>query len=370
LRFTTEDWQDYYWRSVHPFVLLIVRPLVTFISFFLKGDKLSAAFVLIAVMGAACVFLAWFFVKRSSKDTTYALIVASVLGSSASHLVFGSLIETYIFLAAVQILFVVLLLPPNKAPDTENGVRTGQPFFAYVLTGLAAIGITLTNFIQTAIAFIVVKRDFKQWIKYCLVVGMLIFPLTLLNNFMYPNTNPYFFDLSTLNAEADNTFRPSLARALAVMRVMGVHSTVAPDPLILQEEIPFLKVWIFKANPLRVSEYETPLGLITMFFWLGLLILGGVLFLKDLRKGDSTLPIAFILIVLFNFVLHLRYGKDVFLYAANWTYAILLFLALAWMELSNRRWFQIVLLVFLVLLLINNSRLIFTMLSTAALHIK
>jgi hypothetical protein len=69
-------------------------------------------------------------------------------------------------------------------------------------------------------------------------------------------------------------------------------------------------------------------------------------------------------------VLHLRYGKDIFLYSTNWAYVIILFLGLVWKELEDKRWFQIVLLVFLTLLLVNNSRLIFTMLSTSALHIK
>ena len=369
LRFTTGNWQDYYWRSVHPFVLLIIRPLITFISFFLKGDRLSAAFVLIAMMGASCVFLTWYFVKRLNSNAVYALLIASILGGSAAHLVFSSLIETYIFLAAVQILFFVLLIPPSKALDAGDGAGN-KSLFAYVLVGLVTIGITLTNFIQSAIAFIVVKRDIKQWFKYCLLVVLLAFPLALLNNFIYPNANPYFFDLSSLNAEADNTFRPSVDRALALARVMGFHSVVAPDPLILQEEIPFRKVWIFKADPLRVSEYNTPLGLVTAFFWSMLLILGGYLFLKNLRKEADLISIALILIILFNFALHLRYGKDVFLYSTNWTYAFVLFLALVWKELSNKRWFQTLLLVFLVLLLVNNSRLIFTMLSTSALHIK
>ena len=54
-RFTTEAYQDYYWRSVHPFVLLIIRPLITSLAVFLKGDKLAAAFVLVAFSGSACV---------------------------------------------------------------------------------------------------------------------------------------------------------------------------------------------------------------------------------------------------------------------------------------------------------------------------
>jgi hypothetical protein len=356
-RFVTDNYRDYYWRSVHPFALLAIRPLVALAAFFLKGDRLAAAFVLVAFAGALCVFLAWYFIKQTSGNSLYAALTASLLGASAAHLVFGSLIETYIFLAAVTMIFMVLLLK-NK------------PLFALIFAGILSFGITITNFAQTAIAFILVKRDFKQWIKYGLIVGAFVIPLALLNNFIYPNSQPYFFIPSSLTTEADNTFAPTVVRGAAILRVMFLHSIVAPDPLILDEEIPFLKVWIFKAEPLRLSEYETWFGSTLAIFWSVLFLLGVFLFLKNLKKEDHRFSFAFILILIFNFALHLRYGKDIFLYSTNWTYTIILFLGLAWKQLANKRWFQIVLLVFLALLLANNSRLIFTMLNTSALHLK
>ncbi len=355
-RFTTENYLDYYWRSVHPFVLIIIRPLVSLIAFLLKGNTLRAAFVLVALAGALCVFLAWYFVKYTTGNSLYGLIVACLLGASAAHLVFGSLIETYIFLAATMLTFLVLLLK-NK------------PLFALSVAGILLFGITLTNFIQTAIAFILIKKNYKQWLTYGLIVGVSVIPLALLSNAIYPNAQPYFFIPSNLTTEAENTFVPTIARGEAILRVMFLHSIVAPDPLILKEEIPFLKVWIFKANPMRLSEYNTGFDTILAYIWLGLLLSGGVLFLKGWKKRDNRFPHAFILILLLNFVLHLQYGKDIFLYSTNWTYAIILFLALAWKELAEKRWFQITLLVFLALLLENNSQLILTMLNTSALHI-
>jgi hypothetical protein len=356
-RFTTPDYRDYYWRSVHPFVLLIIRPLITLVAFFLKGDKVASAFILTAFAGALCVFLAWHFVKHTLGHSTYSLLTASLLGASAAHLVFGSLLETYIFLAAVMLIFLVLLL--KNAPPA-----------VLILTGAVSFGITITNFVQTAIALIFVKRNLWQWVKYGLIVGALVIPLSLLNNLIYPKSQPYFFIPSSFTAEAGNTFKPTLERGLAVAQVMAMHSIVAPDPLILEEEIPFLKVWIFKADPMRLSRYGTWFGKSLAYLWLGLLLLGGWLYLKNLKKQDNHLPYAFILILLFNFALHLRYGKDLFLYSTNWTYAIILFLAFAWREYADKKWFQIILLVFISLLLANNSRLILTMLNTSALHIK
>ncbi len=356
-RFVTDAYRDYYWRAVHPFVLLIVRPLIWLVAMFLKGDRLAAAFVLTALAGGLCVFLAWKFVKHTSGNPFFAVLITSLLGASAAHLVFGSLIETYIFLAVISLAFMVLLL--KDAPIT-----------ALIVTGVLSFGVTITNFAQAVIAFIVVKRNFWQWVRFGLIVGALVIPLTVLNNLVYPDSQPYFFVPSSFTAEAGNTFEPSVGRGMAILRVMFLHSMVAPDPLIIEEEIPFLKVWIFKAEPMRLSEYETFFGLALALMWIALSLLGGFLFLKDFRKADHRFSFTFILLLIFNFVLHLNYGKDLFLYAANWTYAIVLLLSLAWRELADKKWFQWLLLVFLALLMLNNSRLILVMLQTSSMHIK
>jgi hypothetical protein len=360
-RFATEHYRDYYWRPMHPFVLLIIRPLVAFLSFFLKGDRLAAAFVLVALTGALCVFLVWYFVNHRVGNPLYALLIAALFGASAAQLVFSSLIETYVFLAAIALIFLILLLKD-------------KPLVALVIAGLVTFGITISNFAQTVIAHLLIKRDIKQWIIYGLIIAALVVPLNLLNNIVYPNSQPYFFDLAAYNGEGHNTFPPTVQRGTHLARVMLLHSIVAPDPLILKEELPFLKVWMFRAaikgTPMRIAEYDTWMGTSIGYAWLVLLLLGGVLFLKNFRGQDSRFFFTFILIVLFHFIVSMQYGKDVFLYSTNWTYAIILFLALAWRELSNKKWFQISLLVFIALLLVNNSRLIFTMLSTSALHLK
>jgi hypothetical protein len=356
-RLTTEAYQDYYWRPVHPYVLLLLRPLITLVSFLLKGDKLAAAFLLTAFAGAMCVFLAWYFVRRLSGNAAYAAITASLLGASTAHLVFSSLIETYIFLAVLMLAFVVLLAVDGR-------------MISLVLAGAASFGITITNFIPTAIVFLFVKRDVRRWLRYGVLVIVLSVTLTQLNNWIFPDSQPDIFDPSSYSGEAGNTFLPSLHRAGVIGRVMFLHSMVAPTPLILKEEIPFRKVWISKAEPLRVSEYAPGFADWVAVIWLALLILGGLLFLKNIKSADMRFQPAFIAILGFHFILHLQYGKDVFLYSTNWMYAIILFLAGAWREFAHRWWFQLILLVFLLLLLVNNSRLFHIMLGTSAMHIQ
>jgi MFS family permease len=361
-RFTTEAYSDYYWRPVHPLVLITIRPLVFAISIFLKGDTLAAAFVLVAFVGALCVFLVWYFVKHTVGNSLYALMIASILGASAGHLVFGSLLETYIFLAATMLVFLVLLLSDRPLP-------------ALVITGLVLFGITISNFAQTVIAFIFVKRDFWQWVKYGLIVASLTIPLTLFNNLIYPKAQPYFFYLSSYGEERPSIFKPTVERGVALGKIMFLHSIVAPYPIFTTDvKIPFLLVRDFiqdrKTNRIQLSEYEANFDTTTVLVWVVLAAIGGFLFLKNFRKSDNRFSLALMLILLFNFVLHLKYGKDPFLYAMNWTYAIVLILAQAWREVANKRWFQISLLTFIALLLANNSRLLFTMLSASALHFR
>lgn len=361
MRFGTEHYQDYYERTVHPYVLIIVRPWVWLISLFLKGDMLYGAFIVTALTGALCVFLVWYFVKETTRNPLYASLIAALFGASTSQLAFGSLIENYIFLGAAALIFIVLLLKD-------------KPLHMLAAAGLVSFGVTVSNIAQTVIAHFVVKRSFSQLIKYGLIVGALVIPLNLLNNFIYPKAHPYLWEVSTLQYEEKNVFEPTLQRANYLGRVMLLHSFVSPDPLLLKEDIPFLKVWMFRAAlkkaPLQIARYETSLGNALVTAWLGFAAIGGFLFLKNVPRQDNRFPFAFILTCLFFFVLHMRYGRDVFLYSVNWTYAITLFLALAWRELSGKRWFQFSLLGFISLLMLNNSRLILIMLWASYMHLR
>lgn len=356
-RFATENYRDYYWRPAHPFILIIIRPLVGILALLFKGDALFAAFTLNALVGALCVYLVWDFTKRAIGNRLYALLIAALFGASSTQLAFGSIIESYIYLSAVALVFLVLLQRDN-------------PLWMQVITGLAAFGITISNVGQTFIAHFFVKRDLKQIIIYGIIVGALVVPLSLLNNFIYPNSQPYFWDLSTLGGEGHNQFPPTVQRAEYLARTMALTSFVAPEPLVIRDGWPFPKVWMFRASikkdPMQLANYETPLGDGLALAWVGLMLLGGVLFLKNIRRQDNGYFLAFIFILLFNFALYMQYGKDVFLYATNWTYAITLFVALAWRELADKRWFQGLLLVLILLLLVNNAEMYRTMLEISA----
>ena len=79
------------------------------------------------------------------------------------------------------------------------------------------------------------------------------------------------------------------------------------------------------------------------------------------RKFDLTA--AFPLVILFNFALHMTYGYEPFLYAADWTYTLVLFVTASLSDLGKQRWFQILLLIFIALLMVNQWNFIHTLLA-------
>lgn len=357
VRLTTDNWADLYHRSVHPFVLLLFKPPVDLLGFLLKGDKLWGAYLFTALGGATCVYLVWMFIKTTSGNSVYASLIASLLGLTASHLVFGSLIESYIFLAVSLLLFFLLLIKDRSLP-------------ALTAASLVTIGITYTNFAQNVIALFTVKPNIKQMIRFIVSVIVMLVLLTLLNNLLYPDAHPFFFVPSTLQAEQQNLFPLNALRVQALTRAFFFHNVAAPSPIFYDKDIPFIQFRFFKPEIDELSQYNLPVQDAASFAWLGLLLLGGVLFLINLRKSPHVrFSLALTGCMALNLALHLRYGKELFLYTPNWTYALVLLLGLSWQRLADRKWFQAVLLAFLLLLAWNNSILMKTILDVLGMQL-
>ena len=88
------------------------------------------------------------------------------------------------------------------------------------------------------------------------------------------------------------------------------------------------------------------------------------------KTDDGLTTLSLIGCVLFNLLIHLRYGKELFLYSPNWTYAIILLLGISWKNLLAHKWFQILLIAFLLLLMLNNAALLCMIMETSAPYIK
>ena len=340
-------------RAVHPLVLITLRPLVSLVRLFLAEKWYLAPMIVVAVMNGLCVFMAWLFVKRATQKSTYAFLFAIMLGSTAAHLLFGSLTETYAFGMTSLILFFLLVQADEKR------------FWVLVPAGLLVFGVTVTNIAQSMIGLFFKKFGFWRLVYYGMVVLATSIALTAFVSVLYPGNQTFFFvpaDLAfegRFSAPVYSSPSERVAERVGVVgRVIFLYGVVAPTPL---ERID-------SKNRDPINTYETFNYKDHLIAWyngfayapliLWLILFAGALFyfFKNLRTSIHVpLILGLLASVAFNYILHMNYGTELFLYSPYWTYLLIFFVALAFSELAGRRWFEVVLAVLVVMMMINNG---------------
>ncbi len=334
-------------RGPHPFAYFIFRPLGFILNFFTQDPDLSAI-LLNTFAGGLCVFLAWVFIKHQTESRIYALLIASLLGLSTAQIFLGSVVETYIFSAACLIGFFVVL---QTRKDSMSSL---------VAAGLLTFGITLTNFVQNFIGFVVSRPRMKDVIRFAGLTISFGVLLSLIHAVWFPSSKLFFLP-SEAQAEEDFTnsiFQgPSwkaIGRIVLLIRTIFLYTVIAPQPYVFGKEVggTFPRFNFFKIVPgtFSYSSYNG-LGKVLVFTWALLLLASGIFFLLNLIRARKFNPgLAFALCVLFNFILHLNYGYEPFLYSPDWAYALIFFVGLSLAPFAKNRLFQSGLVVFLILL--------------------
>ena len=345
-------------RAVHPAVLLFLRPWVWFFAFFLHQDRVQAVFLMNAIAGAGCVFLAWLIVKKASGNTVYALLFASILGASCAHLLLGSMLETYIYSALALLFFFFLLQNENTSLK------------ATVPVGIIVFGITITNIIQTCILYFMKSPRIKTLLKYVLLVVFVTALLNVIQVWLYPENARSVFIPSNLLNEQKYGYNPfdlswrTTGRFSLMMRALLLYGIAAPKPFILTRElgmiVPNFRTFQITGGEFHVAGYAG-LADITIKFWMVILLVSGSLFLLDLfkRPKHMALSVGLLFCLGFNFALHMVYGDDPLLYSPNWVYALVLFVAFSLQKWADRKWLQLALTLFLVLQMSSNLMLIY-----------
>lgn len=351
-------------RGPHPFAYFIFRPLGWLVNLFTQNYRLSAI-LLNTLAGASCVFMAWVFIKRQFQDSIYAFLIASLLGLSTAHIFFGSVVESYIFSAAVLISFVLLVQ-----------FQKSSPLSSLVGVSLLTFGITLTNFVQNFIGFVVTlfsRPEPRSWKIFSVYLKEIIrfagltisfgILISLIHTVLYPSSK-LFFLLSNAQVEEEFGFSifqapawKAIGRIILLVRTILLYTVIAPQPYAFTQEVggTFLRFNFFKIVPgtFSYSAYDGMANFLVIA-WAILLLTAGALFLWNLiRNRKVDLSLAFALCILYNFALHINYGYEPFLYSPDWAYALIFFVALSLAPLAKNRLFQGGLLVFLVLLAYN-----------------
>jgi hypothetical protein len=337
-------------RGPHPLAYFIIRPLGWFLNLFTHSPYLSAV-LLNSLTGGVCVFLTWLLVRHRSRDRVYAILIAALLGLSTSHLLFGSVIESYIFSAAALIGFFLLL-------QTQTESLSGA-----VSLSLLTFGITLTNFAQNLIGFFISRPRWRETIRFAGLTISLGVILSLLHAAWYPSSLLFFLP-SSAQGEEEFTFSilkdpawKAIGRVILLVRTTLLYSVVAPRPYVFMQEVggTFPRFNFFKISPgeFAYSSYAG-IGNVLIIAWALILFAAGVVFFWNLiSTRRAGLHLAFAVCLLLNFVLHLNYGYEPFLYSPDWTYALICFVAFGLAPFAKHRWLPAGLLAFLLLLAYN-----------------
>ena len=360
-------------RAVHPLSLILIRPLVRLVSGFMGEHYALGGMIVVSLVAAACVFMIWLFVKRATNSSTYAFIFAIFLGSTATHLLFGSLTENYIFGAAALIFFFLLI--------QSNETR----FSVLVPAGLFLFGITITNIAQGAIALFFNKFGFKKLIQYSLLILSLGILLTVTTNIIYPKHITYFFvpediafefnfvspeNAGVLSDPIRLSEPSSITRKLNVVsRSILLYGIVAPDVIESISEKPPFPTIDLKTFDVRTKAIASYRGLSNLPLVLWLILLAGAffMFVKTWRTSKYVpLMLGLLGALGFNFLMHLFYGTELFLYTSYWVYAFVLFIALAFSDLAEKAWLQWGLSIILLALMVNNFHFIFSIFQSLA----
>ncbi len=352
-------------RAVHPLSLIVVRPLVRLAAGFLGAHYALGGMLIASAMAGLCVFMAWLFVKRATDSNTYAFLFAVLLGSSAAHLLFGSLTENYIF-GAASLIFFFLLIQANE-----------RRFSVLIPAGLLLFGITITNIAQGIIALFLNKFGIRRLLQYAVWISAFGVLLTVFTAILHPGKQTLFFvpediafEFNFIKSSDGATSDPmrlsepeSVARKLQIVsRSVLLYGVVGPKPLaVISEKPPYptIDMKTFDVRTGRLAPYKG-MGRFALALWLTLPAGGLMLFARNFRTSKHTSLMLGLLGALgFNFLMHLFYGTELFLYTSHWVYALVLFTALAWSDFTGKWLFETALALIVLVVMINNLWFIF-----------
>jgi hypothetical protein len=334
-------------RSVHPLSLILIRPLVRLVSGMMGEHYALGGVLVVSAVAAACIFMTWLFVKRATNSSTHAFLLSILLGSTATHLLFGSLTENYIFGAAALILFFLLIQSKESR------------FSVLVPAGLLLFGITITNLAQGLIALFFNKFGFKRLVQYTLCVFAFGVFLTLITGILYPKSQTLFFvpndiafEFSFVSPENEGVLSDpirlsepsSITRKLNIVsRSILLYGIVAPDVIESVSDKPPYPTIDLKTFDVREGTLASYKGFSNLPLALWLFLLGSslILFVKNRRTSKHTpLTLGLLGALGFNFLMHLFYGTELFLYTSYWVYALVFFVALGLSAFAEKAWMQ------------------------------
>jgi hypothetical protein len=347
------------YKPAHTNILFIVQPLQFLLSF-IPLPKVVLAVILNSLFSAVNILLVSILFWQITQRYLYTFLLTLFLGFTTSHLVFGSIPESYTLGSSSLIATYILFWLSLKNKNFNLGL--------WFLAGIFSFGITITNFFQTMICFAIAsfyiekKPDIKEYLftisQYvgAVVTGSMF--LSILQNKLYGSD--YFFMPNMLVYETKSfiTKINLLTNPLLTIKEIFKHfflvNFVSPYPSIIDSYIyTEVRQLSFFGIPLSYSY----VGLMAVVLWGYILIMGTyknlTLCLARNDKDKIVFLSAVSLSILYGMIFHSLYGVvELLIYSCYFNFLIvILFIN---QETFKKPYFTMILGILIALMAINN----------------
>jgi hypothetical protein len=303
---TNSDEVTHYRDKVHPYFSLLGVTIAR--SGKLLGTEGGEFLVYRTVFGTAGVFLFWLFIYRCTSALTAFASVALLL-STMTVRVFSILPETHL------LGFATLMLGLNLA---RIG---GNPAAAFIVT----LSGTITNGALGAL-YLLQRARTLDWRKTILTIVIAVLLLSSLQKILYP-TSVHFFDILALREE--QRYVNTSLRNLPFRAFDFVYSGfVLPLPETIEGKIMTKVLWADFAQNYDVGydNRHTLTILAALVAITAYLAIALFRFVKSANLRDVGALVAGFIIL--QFLLHMAYGYQPFLYSYNFLPFLIIFVAL------------------------------------------
>jgi hypothetical protein len=333
-------------KGVHPLLLLFVVPITKFLNIFIPST-LNCVLIVNSFFGCLGTLLAFFCFRELTHQSVQSVLLATLFGFSASHLIFSSIPESYSLSACVIVINYLLFLSSLQRKKMNTGL--------WIIAGTLTLGVVVTDFIQTFICFTVTlvaveKERSKLYalVRYIIAVFLIVFFLNrvqyiIFGGQLFIDPQVYLYETQYLKPIL---FSQPIFVLKEIMKNFFLINFIASFPDIVRTT----------SNIPALSFYGAPLKF--TFFGLSGIMIGTILIVSKIFEKRSMHYEGFFLTgislsILANILIHIFFNiNELFLYTCNFTFPVLLLLLP--FKLHDNKMLNI-LLVFLVILTgINN----------------
>ncbi len=328
----------HYRSAVHPIFSLVSSLVPLGLTYFLGLTDIAAMKLVVICVAALWAVSLYVLLKLMGCQILDAVIFSLIASSSSSTIFWLTIPESYSY-GSITIIFALIL-----------AVLTDSVFLSssyYIFINVITFGITVTN-LMFGIAVTIVNHSLKRTAKILFSGLIIVFVVTLFQKLIF--TKAPILTFISMRGENKYTVIPSIARAISASFSFWSHTMIMPDITLA----PYLG--IEPVLSLSVQNSIPPInslwGSVATLSWSSLLILG--IFSAFRLKTHYKLRLVLGMGLIGQYVLHLIYGTETFLYSLHFFPLLLTLAALS--TLTSYRWLALSLgSVFLVSAAIHNN---------------